>query len=93
VNDGTIWTDGFKTMAAENQGDPNGWPELVQGDETKNELAQIDAIQKAMFAEGPGSGEAHGHYTNMMSSKYHRFGVGLVRAAGGKLYLTNDFSD
>jgi len=93
ANSGAIWHDGFKTMAGENQGDPNGWPQLVTGDETKNENAQIDAIQKMMFAEGPGSGEAHGHYENMMNPKFHRIGVGLVRATGGKLYLTNDFSD
>lgn len=89
VKDGTIWNDGFKTMAAENQGDPYGWPQLVVGDETKNELEQIDAIQKMMFQEGPGGG----HYDNMMNPSYHRVGVGLVRASGGKLYLTNDFSD
>ena len=29
----------------------------------------------------------------MMNAKFHRLGVGLVRASGGKLYLTNDFSD
>ena len=90
---GALWHDGFKTMAGENQGDPNGWPQLVVGDEPANEKAQIDAIQKMMFAEGPGTGEAHGHYENMMNPKFHRLGVGLVRASGGKLYLTNDFSD
>jgi hypothetical protein len=90
---GAIWHDGFKTMAGENQGDPHGWPELVANDPAKNEDAQIDAIQKMMYAEGPGTGEAHGHYENMMNPKFHRLGVGLVRASGGKLYLTNDFSD
>ena len=90
---GALWHDGFKTTAGENQGDPHGWPELVSGDETKNEDAQIDAIQKMMYAEGPGTGEAHGHYENMMNAKFHRLGVGLARASGGKLYLTNDFSD
>ena len=90
---GALWKDGFKTLAGENQGDPNGWPELVTTDATKNEDAQIDAIQKMMYAEGPGTGEAHGHYENMMNAKFHRLGVGLVRATGGKLYLTNDFSD
>lgn len=90
---GAIWHDGFKTIAGENQGDPHGWPELVANDPAKNEDAQIDAIQKMMYAEGPGTGEAHGHYENMMNPKFHRLGVGLVRASGGKLYLTNDFSD
>jgi uncharacterized protein YkwD len=89
---GALWHDGFKTTAGENQGDPHGWPELAT-DPTKNEDMQIDAIQKMMYAEGPGTGEAHGHYENMMNGKFHRLGVGLVRATGGKLYLTNDFSD
>jgi uncharacterized protein YkwD len=93
AKDGSIWHDGFHTLAGENQGDPNGWPRLVASDPAANEKAQIDAIQKAMYAEGPGKGEAHGHYENMMNPKFHRLGVGLVRASGGLLYLTNDFSD
>ncbi len=92
ANNGSIWHDGFTSNAGENQGDPHGWPELAT-DPTANEKAQIDAIQAAMFAEGPGSGEAHGHYENMMNAKFHRLGVGFVETSAGKLYLTNDFSD
>jgi hypothetical protein len=84
--------DGFKSEAGENQGDPHGWPVLVQGDVTKNRDAQIDAIQKAMFDEGPGKGESHGHYENMMNAKFRRIGIGLVDVSG-ELYLTNDFSE
>jgi hypothetical protein len=87
---GTIWSDGFKMAAGENQGDPNGWLQ-ISPDPTTNELDQIDAIQKAMFDEGPGDGEAHGHYENIMNPAYDRLGVGLLEI-GGKLYLTNDFS-
>lgn len=90
-NNGTLWTSGFTSMAGENQGDPNGWTVLSQNQVT-NELMQIDAIQKAMFNEGPGSGEAHGHYMNMMNAKFKRVGVGLLEV-NNKLYLTNDFSD
>jgi Cysteine-rich secretory protein family len=90
-NNGTLWTSGFTGGAGENQGDPNGWYVMSQ-DPTQNELQQIDDIQKAMFNEGPGSGEAHGHYTNMMNGAYKRLGVGLLEV-NGKLYLTNDFSD
>jgi len=90
-NDGSLWTSGFKSGAAENQGDPSGWTTLSK-DATQNELLQIEAIQKAMFDEGPGAGEAHGHYTNMVNAQYKRLGVGLVEVSG-KLYLTNDFSD
>lgn len=90
-NSGTLWTSGFKTTAGENQGDPNGWP-ILNGDPTLNEMDQIDAIQLAMYNEGPGTGEAHGHYMNMMNSAFTRLGVGLLEVSG-HLYLTNDFSD
>jgi uncharacterized protein YkwD len=90
-NDGSLWNAGFQGGAAENQGDPNGWNKLAN-DPVQNELLQIDAIQKAMFDEGPGAGEPHGHYTNMMNPAYHTVGVGLVMV-GSSLYLTNDFSD
>jgi hypothetical protein len=87
----SIFNKGFKLSAGENQGDPHGWPVLVPGNVTANRDAQIDDIQKAMFDEGPGKGEAHGHYQNMMNAKFRRVGVGLVDV-GGKLYLTNDYS-
>jgi hypothetical protein len=89
-NDGTLWMDGFVSSAGENQGDPDGWPQASQ-DPVQNELDQIDQIQADMFAEGPGTGEEHGHYTNMMNSEYTRLGVGLLEI-NGNLYLTNDFS-
>jgi hypothetical protein len=90
-NDGSLWMSGFTSQAAENQGDPNGWTVLAS-DPTQNELMQIDSIQKAMFDEGPGMGEAHGHYENMMNPALKRLGVGLIEV-NGSLYLTNDFSD
>jgi Cysteine-rich secretory protein family len=90
-NDGSIWSSGFNSQAAENQGDPNGWY-VMASDPTTNELDQIDSIQAAMFAEGPGTGEAHGHYTNMMNAQLTRLGVGLLEV-NGQLYLTNDFSN
>jgi uncharacterized protein YkwD len=88
---GTLFTtDGFSMSAGENQGDPTGWS-IITSNPTTNELDQIDAIQKAMFDEGPGDGEAHGHYENIMNPAYDRLGVGLL-SVGNKLYLTNDFS-
>src|SRR4029079_9135631 len=84
----SIFNKGFKGSAGENQGDPHGWPLLVQNDPAANRIAQIDDIQKVMFAEGPGAGEAHGHYMNIMNPKYRRIGIGFVDV-GGKLYLTN----
>ena len=91
ASNGTIWQSGFRTAAGENPGDPNGWP-VLSSDPVANDQAQIDAIQAMMYAEGPGAGEAHGHYTNIMNPKYHRVGIGLW-SVDGKLYLTNDFSD
>jgi uncharacterized protein YkwD len=76
-------TDGFSGYAAENQGDPNGWP--VRADVN----AQIDEILVAMWAEGPGGG----HYENMIRSSLLRVGIGLVLDGSGKLYFTNDFSN
>ncbi|HEX4446986.1 MAG TPA: CAP domain-containing protein [Polyangiaceae bacterium] len=83
---------GFNMNAGENQGDPDGWTVLVKNDAVANELAQIDAIQLAMWNEGPGTGEAHGHYENIINVKFKRMGAGLVEVAN-MLYLTNDFSD
>jgi uncharacterized protein YkwD len=84
---------GFKNSAGENQGDPNGWKVMSQ-DPTANETMQIDDILAKMYAEGPGPANdpAHGHYNNIMSTKFTRVGVGLIEV-GGHLYLTNDFSN
>ncbi len=90
-NNNTLWSSGFTSSAGENQGDPNGWT-VLNNNATTNELMQIDAIQLAMYNEGPGVGEAHGHYMNMMNAKFTRVGVGLIEVSG-HLYLTNDFSD
>jgi uncharacterized protein YkwD len=88
---GTLFQDGFKSTAAENQGDPNGW-RVMSNDPAENERLQIDDIQQTMFAEGPGTDAAHGHYENIMNAKFRRLGVGLLMVEN-KLYLTNDFSD
>ena len=51
-----------------------------------------DEILAAMWAEGPGTGAAHGHYNNMVNAAFTGLGVGLVFDANGLLYFTNDFS-
>ena len=76
------------TKSAENQGDWNGVPELVAGDAIANGKKQIDVMLKLMFDEGPGGG----HHDNMLNPKMKRVGIGLFYS-GGKLYLTNDFSN
>lgn len=78
---------GFGSRAAENQGDPRGVPAL-DGDAAQNGKKQIDIMLKLMMDEGPGGG----HYDNMMNPHFRRIGIGLFYA-GGKLYMTNDFSD
>jgi hypothetical protein len=78
---------GFGHARAENQGDPGGVPAMSR-DPYGNGRLQIDTMLKMMMDEGPGGG----HYDNMMSTRYHRVGVGLFYA-GNKLYMTNDFSD
>ena len=78
---------GFGSRSAENQGDPNGVPAL-DADAKKSGKKQVDMMLELMMDEGPGGG----HYDNIMNAKLRRIGIGLVYA-GGKLYLTNDFSD
>ena len=78
---------GFGSRAAENQGDPGGVPSL-DPDPARNGRQQIDIMLKLMMDEGPGGG----HYDNMMNARFRRIGIGLFYA-GGKLYMTNDFSD
>lgn len=79
---GTLFgAGGFRGAAAENQGDPNGWTPMKVD-------AAIDAILRAMIAEGPGGG----HYDNIMNPRLKRVGIGLVLNAKSQLYFTNDFS-
>jgi uncharacterized protein YkwD len=78
---------GFGTHSAENQGDPSGVPPM-DADAIASGKKQIAALMEIMMAEGPGGG----HYENILSAKYRRIGVGLY-SPGGRLFLTNDFSD
>jgi uncharacterized protein YkwD len=78
---------GFGSRSAENQGDPSGVSAMDQ-DPTKSGKKQIDVMLRLMMDEGPGGG----HYENIVNARFRRVGVGLVYS-GGRLYLTNDFSD
>jgi len=78
---------GFGTRSAENQGDPGGVPSM-DPDATSNGKKQVDIMLKLMMDEGPGGG----HYDNMMNPKFRRVGIGLFYT-GGRLYMTNDFSN
>lgn len=78
ILDETIWKDGFCVHAAENQA-PN-WS-------FSDEDAILDQILATMMAEGLGGS----HHDVMLDRRYSRVGIGLV-VDGGKLWLTNDFS-
>jgi hypothetical protein len=78
---------GFGSRSAENQGDPSGVP-AMDPDPVASGKKQIQTLLKIMMDEGPGGG----HHDNVLNPKYRRVGVGLFYA-GGRLYLTNDFSD
>jgi uncharacterized protein YkwD len=78
---------GFGSRSAENQGDPGGVPAL-ENDTMRNGQKQIDVMLRLMMDEGPGGG----HYDNMMNARFRRIGIGLFYT-GGRLYMTNDFSD
>lgn len=77
----------FGSRSAENQGDPRGVPPM-DADPWRNAQKQVDIMLKLMMDEGPGGG----HYDNMMNPQMRRVGIGNVYV-GGRLYLTNDFSD
>jgi uncharacterized protein YkwD len=80
-SESNVWEHGFEGTAAENQGDPNGWfPGPV------NEV--IDDILQSMMNEGPGGG----HHDAIINPTHRRVGIGLVKDAQGRLYLTNNVS-
>jgi hypothetical protein len=51
----------------------------------------LDACLKAMFAEGPGTGPAHGHYNNMVEPAYRSVACGFHVAADGAVWIIQDY--
>lgn len=51
----------------------------------------IDGCLAMMFAEGPGSGPAHGHYTNMTERKYGGVACGITQLPDGKFWVVQNF--
>ena len=78
---------GFGSRSAENQGDPSG-VRAMDPDPVTSGKKQIAVLLEIMMNEGPGGG----HYDNILNPSYRRVGVGLYES-GGRMYLTNDFSD
>lgn len=51
----------------------------------------INRCLAMMFAEGPGSGPAHGHYVNMTDPRYRGVACGIAAAPGGELWVVQNF--
>ena len=51
----------------------------------------IDQCLDMMFAEGPGSGSAHGHYVNMTNRSYTQVGCGVSVGANGEVWIVQNF--
>ncbi|MCA9595385.1 MAG: CAP domain-containing protein [Myxococcales bacterium] len=51
----------------------------------------VDSCLDMMFKEGPGSGSAHGHYTNMMEPSYRTVACGFYVTSSGAVWITQDF--
>jgi hypothetical protein len=51
----------------------------------------LDSCLAAMFAEGPGAGAAHGHYTNMVEPSYKGAACGFYVAPDGSVWIVQDF--
>jgi hypothetical protein len=51
----------------------------------------INRCLAMMFAEGPGAGPSHGHYTNMTDAKYRGVSCGIATLPSGELWVVQDF--
>lgn len=51
----------------------------------------INRCLAMMFAEGPGSGPAHGHYVNMTDTKYRGVSCGITALPNGQLWVVQNF--
>jgi hypothetical protein len=51
----------------------------------------LDSCLAAMFAEGPGAGAAHGHYTNMVEPSYKGAACGFYVAPDSSVWIVQDF--
>jgi hypothetical protein len=51
----------------------------------------VERCLAMMFAEGPGSGPAHGHYMNMTDTKYRGVACGFATLPNGELWVVQNF--
>jgi len=59
-----------------------GWPSLG---------SIVPGCLDMMWAEGPGSGDAHGHYNNMTSTSYSQVACGFYTTSSGETWAVQDF--
>ncbi|HYJ08608.1 MAG TPA: CAP domain-containing protein, partial [Polyangiaceae bacterium] len=50
----------------------------------------VERCLAMMFAEGPGSGPAHGHYNNMTDRKYTGVACGIAQMPSGELWVVQN---
>jgi hypothetical protein len=53
--------------------------------------SMVGPCLQMMFDEGPGSGPAHGHYTNMVNRQYTGVACGFFVLADGNVWMVQDF--
>ena len=70
--------------------EPERWRLIVEHDDGAPEDV-IERCLAMMFAEGPGPGPAHGHYTNMMDRSYRSVACGMFRTPSGELWVVQNF--
>jgi hypothetical protein len=51
----------------------------------------IDRCLAMMFAEGPGAGPSHGHYTNMTERQYRGVACGITQLADGRFWVVQNY--
>jgi len=60
-----------------------GWPGPAE--------TMIERCLQMMFDEGPGEGTAHGHYTNMVSTKYTGVSCSFHAQPDGSIWVVQNF--
>lgn len=73
----------FGRCRESSQNECPGWPDALE--------VVVDRCLAMMFAEGPGSGPEHGHYTNMTDRNVRSVSCGIARDANGEVWMVQDF--
>lgn len=68
----------------------NTCPGWNSADNDSSRRETIRSCLRMMWNEGPGTGSAHGHYTNMTNTSYTKAGCGFHNQ-NGSLWINQDF--